>query len=196
MMHHAKKSTHSGYASPMARQVSAFVAVVICGVVVAASVPAESKENSRKGEPPLVEELEKCLSFSENSARLQCFDAKVGALVSAKNAGEVQIVSREDITTTKRQLFGFSLPKIGLFSDGGDADASATLETTVRSARYGPAGSIIFTTPEGGTWEILQPPRRLARVQAGDQVEFKRASFGSYFIRINGQMGVKGRRIQ
>jgi hypothetical protein len=34
------------------------------------------------------------------------------------------------------------------------------------------------------------------RAKPGDKVEFKKAALGSYFIRINGAIGVKGRRIR
>lgn len=34
------------------------------------------------------------------------------------------------------------------------------------------------------------------RLAAGDNVEFKKASLGFYFIRINSQMGVKGKRVE
>jgi hypothetical protein len=45
-------------------------------------------------------------------------------------------------------------------------------------------------------WEINNAPARFRPIKAGDTVIFKEASLGFYFIRINGQMGVKGKRIQ
>ena len=39
-------------------------------------------------------------------------------------------------------------------------------------------------------------PMRLRPPRVGDEVVFKKAALGSYFIRIAGQTGVKGRRIE
>lgn len=47
----------------------------------------------------------------------------------------------------------------------------------------------------GAVSEINNPPRKIAPIAAGDKVVFKKASLGYYFIRINGQIGVKGRRV-
>ena len=80
--------------------------------------------------------------------------------------------------------------------EGEDKEASELLETTITSVRYLSAKKIRFTTEEGATWEITSAPRRLRTVKAGHSVVFKKAALGSFFIRVNGQMGVKGKRIQ
>jgi hypothetical protein len=199
-MHKSVTSAHAGGSTRIPTCVltcaGSLIGLAVSATMLAASLPAAAKEKNEIAEQGLVKQLENCLSVSDDKARLQCYDAQVAALVTAQNSGDVQVLKREDITRTKRQLFGFNMPKIGLFADGADQGDSDTLETTITSVRYNPAGAITFTTPEGASWEILQAPRRLARVQAGDRVEFKRASLGSYFVRINGQIGVKGRRIQ
>ncbi|MEQ8827695.1 MAG: hypothetical protein RIC82_07960, partial [Parvibaculum sp.] len=102
-----------------------------------------------------------------------------------------------DVRRTRRQLFGLSVPDVGILAgDEKDREATDTLTTRITSVRYRPRRRAEFTTAEGARWQIFKVPRRLADIEPGDEVEFKKASLGTYFIRINGQMGVKGKRIE
>lgn len=142
-------------------------------------------------------DLAKCQSLTDDPARLACYDEKVAAMVAARDAGTVRLVDREVVRRTRRELFGFALPNIGLLKDSdGASDAMETLQTTITSVRYQKSGDIRFTTEEGALWEIIKPPKRLTQVKAGDSVEFRKASMGTYFIRIGNQMGVRGKRLE
>jgi hypothetical protein len=141
--------------------------------------------------------LKACRAIEDEDDRLACYDAKVGAMVSASEAGDVRIVDREDVRRTRRQLFGFTVPDLDILEgDEQDKETSELLETTITSARQLTNKAWRFTTAEGAVWEISNAPTRLAPIKPQDKVIFKRASLGYYFIRINGQMGVKGKRIQ
>jgi hypothetical protein len=142
-------------------------------------------------------ELKACRSIEDEDDRLECYDTKVGAMVSASDAGDVRIVDREDVRRTRRQLFGFTVPDLDILEgDEQDKEAREMLETTVTSARQLTNMSWRFTTAENAVWEINNAPARFRPINAGDTVIFKEASLGYYFVRINGQMGVKGKRIQ
>ena len=144
-----------------------------------------------------LEDLKACRTIAEEDKRLACYDAKVGAMVSASEAGDVKIVDREDVRRTRRQLFGFSVPALDILEgDEADKQSSELLQTTITSARAVGRKGWRFTTAEGAVWEITTAPSRLAPIKAGDSVEFKKASLGFFFIRINGQMGVKGKRVE
>jgi hypothetical protein len=143
-------------------------------------------------------DLRACRALASESERLACYDAKVDALLGAEDAGDVRVIDREEARKTRRQLFGLPLPDIAIFKADPKDEAeepSELFETTVASARQLGKGSWRLTTVEGAVWEINSPPRRLAPIKEGDKVVFKRASLGYYFIRINGQLGVKGRRV-
>lgn len=148
-------------------------------------------------EADYIEALKACRAIADAAERLACYDAKVGSMVSASEAGDVRIVDREDVRRTRRQLFGFTVPDLDILEgDEQDKEASELLETTITGARQLNSKVWRFTTEEGAVWEINNAPRRLAPIKAGDSVIFKKASLGFYFIRINGQMGVKGKRIE
>lgn len=145
----------------------------------------------------LVEGLRSCRAVAATDERATCYDEKVGALLGAVDSGDVRLIDREQVRQTKRQLFGITMPDIEIFKGEGkeDAELSELFETTIASGRQTGPGTWRFTTAESAVWEINNPPRKIAPIQPGDKVVFKKASLGYYFIRINGQIGVKGRRI-
>ncbi len=49
---------------------------------------------------------------------------------------------------------------------------------------------------EGSVWQIDSAPSRLRMPRPGDEIVLKKASLGSFFIRIAGQIGVKGKRVE
>lgn len=178
--------------------VSVFCATALTPL--AAPALAQSRpqqEETAASTPQILDGLKSCRRLTDDSERLACFDARVAELVAASEAGDVRLVDREDVRRTRRQLFGLSVPEVGILEgDEKDREATDTLTTTITSVRYRPRRRAEFTTAEGARWEIFKVPRRLADIEPGDAVEFKKASLGTVFIRINGQMGVKGKRIE
>lgn len=161
-------------------------------IALAAPCPAAAQEAD------YLAQLKACRSITDEAERLACYDAKVGAIVSASDAGDVKVVSREEVRKTRRQLFGITMPDIAILKgDGKDEEVASDLfETTIASGRQTGQSSWRFTTAEGAVWEVNNLPRKLAPINPGDKVVFKKATLGYYFIRINGQIGVKGRRVQ
>ncbi len=144
------------------------------------------------GTPTYVEDLRSCQLIVEERERLACLDKSVSAILDATNSGELRIVRQEQIEQTRRSMFGFVQPKNGLFGAKEEIDTLQSQITLTRSIR----GGWIITIEEGSVWQLNNVPARLSAPKTGDSVEFKKAALGSYFIRIDGQMGVKGRRIE
>lgn len=175
------------------------ITIAVACAAVALATPAAADER-KPSESEYLQALRSCQQIAEGSARLACYDAAVGRVVAATEEGEVRIVDREDVERTRRRLFGFSLPDIGIFGGGKGEDEEdeelAMLESTITSARRN-GDDWVFTIAEGGAvWQIQNPPMRLAGLRTGDKVVLKKAALGSYFIRVNGQTGVKGSRIR
>jgi len=162
-------------------------------------LPSAALAQEPESAPPkdYIEALKGCRGIADPSERLACYDANAGAMIAANEAGDVRIVDREDLRQTRRQLFGFTVPEVGLLKGADqDKEASEPFETTITSARQLSSKAWRFTTAEGAVWEINNAPARLAPIKGGETVQFGKASLGFFFIRINGQMGVKGKRIQ
>lgn len=154
------------------------------------ATPAMAQEASSD----YLDRLAECRGIVDPDARLACYDREVGAVVAASEEGEVRLVDREEVRQTRRRLFGFTIPK-NLFG-GGDDEEMDLLETTITHVRQSGRRDFFITTEEGSVWKIPSPPMRFAPPKAGQKVVFKSAAVGSYFIRINGQMGVKGVRVE
>lgn len=174
-----------------------FPLAIAAAIGAAAGVPVSAQDQPKPQD--YLGDLKTCHAIADDKQRLACYDAKISSIVTATDAGDVRIVDREDVRQTRRQLFGFAIPNLGILGgndDEKDEEADALFVTTITSARQMPGAGWRFTTAEGAVWEINNPPRRLAPIKPGDRVEFKKASFGFYFARIGGQIGVKGRRVQ
>jgi hypothetical protein len=153
-----------------------------------------------KPESSYVTALRECQSKTDPNERLACFDSAVASIVSASSEGEVRVVDREEVRQTRRKLFGFALPDFGIFGSNDNEeptqeDEFASLQTTITGVRAA-SGTYVITTQEGAQWQLDEVPSRLMRPKPGQSLEIKKGALSSYFLRINGQKGVKGRRIE
>lgn len=175
----------------MATRGAAALAIAVAGGLAVMAQPAFQSSAS------LLDSLKGCRALVGEAERVACYDANVGSLLGAVEAGEVRLVDREEVRKTRRQLFGIALPEVAMLKDdeAEKEDRADLFETTITSGRQTGPSTWRFTTAEGAVWEINNPPRKLAPFKPGDTVVFKKASLGYYFIRINSQIGVKGRRV-
>ncbi len=178
-----------------------FLPALAAGVVLAC-LPAHTAAQDSDDTGPL-DSLKACQSETDPGVRLACYDSAVGAMVVAEESGQLRVVDAEEVRRTRRGLFGFSIPDLGLFgrgdrdAGGEEQDAFDTLETTVSSVRYRTPRSFVFRVADGNAlWEIDDAPRRLLTVETGDAVTIQKAALGSYFVRFKNQGGVKGRRVE
>ncbi|MXO89479.1 hypothetical protein [Pontixanthobacter aquaemixtae] len=187
----------SGHGTPEASNLlpkAATTAAFAAALLAFGTTPVFAQESDEKQDDAYIAGLKACQSISEAAERLACYDAAVGKVVEASDEGEVQIVDREQAKKTRRSLFGFSLPDLGIF--GGDDD-DELFESTITSVAISGRNTVLITIEDGdAVWRIPGAKQRTMNAKPGDKVVFKEASLGSYFIRINGQIGVKGRRIR
>lgn len=172
--------------------------LVVLAAVLCSAAPAPAKVDSPRATSPLIGDLGRCRGIADAMQRLACFDAASARLIGAASNGEVTVVDRSEMREVRRSLFGYAMPKLPLFhgdtSAQGDTD---TLDTTVTDARaFGVGGHYIIKLADGGaTWETLETYMNFDPPHKGSRVQIKRGPLGSYFVRIDGQRGVKGHRI-
>jgi hypothetical protein len=166
----------------------------------AAAVATAAHPNTRTeaGGSDLVKAVQNCQSITDNNARLACYDQAAAALINATNRGDVAIVDRNQVRQTRRSLFGFSLPRIALFSGSklGAADEEPKrLESTLTSFHPIANGFFAFTLAEPqSTWESTEGSS-VFEPKMGSKVTIERGSFGSYYAEIGGQQWVHVRRV-
>lgn len=136
-----------------------------------------------------------CRAVAVAAERLACYDAAAVALAKAQDAKEIAIVSRADVREARRGLFGFSTPRIRLFSgrkDGPDDEEISEIASTITAYRMGPSG-YVFTLADGAVWaqtegDFLREPKN------SQEIKIKRGAFGSYFARVQGGRAVRVKR--
>ncbi|MDJ0979844.1 MAG: hypothetical protein QNI87_15065 [Erythrobacter sp.] len=164
----------------------------------AASAGAQEADSGGISNSPIVGKLESCLSITEDAERLACFDREVGALVGASNEGEVTVVETEEIAEARKKLFGYNVPDVGIFAAQSEEakEDSNRLTSTVTKVRKVSSKEWHFWIEEGNAkWRIKTNSIRFRAPKVGDTVEFKPATMGTYWIRVNGRKGVRGNRI-
>lgn len=170
---------------------------LVIAVAIAVAGPAAAKDKDKPAASPLVAAIDRCRQITDSAQRLACYDTAANALVQAANSGQVAVVDQSEIRKARRSLFGFTLPKIPFFSGDETADeAQKQLDSTITSVQALNTGYYrIVIADNNAIWEItdssisFDPPRK------GQKITIIRSALGSYFLRINGQVGVRGRRV-
>ena len=147
--------------------------------------------------PRQIESLLACRNLTENSARLACYDKEAGTLSQAISSKEVVVIDREGVRKTKRTLFGLALPRIGILDDNDSNETEITqVEGVIASVRNNPEGGYLFLLKDGAAWTQADDKPIALEPEAGDKVVVKKAALGSYMLSVQGQPGVRVKRIR
>lgn len=165
---------------------------VLCAAQGAGAQPTDRAGNR------VLQSFTQCRAIASAEERLACFDRAAAALEQAVQAKEVRILDKEDVQRTRRSLFGFQLPRVGLFNEG-DEEAKKTefteINTTIASARQLQNGrvEIRLSGEDDAVWQTTEamtfPPK------AGDKIRIRKGAIGSYFINVGGR-SVRGMRVR
>ncbi len=155
-----------------------------------ATLAAKDKEPAAR--PEIVQKLFDCRTITDPAMRLACFDAQVGVLVDAEATKAVVIADKDTIKKTEKGLFGFTLPKIGLF--GSDGDQIAEIEGTIASVRRMDRERWGFTLQDGAKWVQVVPKDLTRQPKSGMPIKIRRASLGSFLANIDNQPAIKVKR--
>lgn len=174
------------------RKSVSLVAVAIFAV--AAPGPAGAKDAPKS---PLIAALGACRAMTDAAQRLACFDRTSSVLIKATDSGEVSVVDRGQMRQARRSLFGFSMPRLPFFDgDRSAADDKPELDSTVTWVRAIGNGRYQLRIADGNAmWETLETSIAMDEPRRGQKIVIKRGPLGSYILRLEGQRGVKGRRI-
>ncbi|KQX21732.1 hypothetical protein ASD39_00685 [Sphingomonas sp. Root50] len=169
-------------------------------LAVASSLAAAASAEKTHEPPELFRNLLNCRAIADSAARLACYDQSTSALEQAEAKKDLVVVDRKQIRETKKSLFGFTLPKIGLFGGSGDEKADekdevVELESSVEAVR--PIGGGNFSlrlAKDAGTWETMSTINDAPR--SGDKVRIRKAMLGSYLGQVGINRGVRFRRVE
>jgi hypothetical protein len=160
-----------------------------------AHAPALAKPKAKDAQSnALIQAVAACRGIAEASARLACYDGAGARLAEAVESKALVVMDRQEIAETRRSLFGFSVPNIPLFR-GEDGKETSQLETTIAAAASLGGGKWQIRLEDGATWQTTESSMRLADPKSGQKIVIRQGALGNYFLRINGQRGIRGRRI-
>jgi hypothetical protein len=136
-----------------------------------------------------------CRSIADSAARLACYDKAAASIGEAVAKRDLVVFDRESVKKTKRGLFGFSIPNLGVFGDEDEEAEIKQVEGTIAGTSRNGDGGYVFRLADGTRWSqadskmIVIPPRN------GDKVVIKKGALGAYFLSVAKQPGVKVKRI-
>ena len=170
----------------------------VCAALIVAGLPtlAPAQTSSKPARPPQFQNLIQCRALPDAGARLSCFDREAAALDAAEARSDIVVVDRQQLRTTRRSLFGLSLPKIPFLNDENEkSEAPDTLEAAIQSAQATRDGKWVLQL-DSAVWRTTETSSYIDDPRAGDQIRIKRGPLGSFSATINGGRPVKVTRVR
>lgn len=173
--------------------IGAVVAILALSALAPASAPAKPKAQDARSNA-LIQAIAACRGVADEKARLDCYDQAGARLAEAVDRKELVVMDRQEIQETRRSLFGFSVPNIPLFrgESGGD---DGKLETTIAGVGRLEGGRWQIRLEDGAIWQTNETRLNLSDPRPGQKIVIQRGTLGNYFLRIDGQRGIRGRRV-
>ena len=136
-----------------------------------------------------------CRAIEDQSARLQCYDTAVAALDARQQAGDVVVVDRAELQANERQLFGFALPSLSLFSRE-NTEPVQRLAATLSSTSQQASGKWLFRLSDGSVWRQTDSQRVRSVPRTGAEVTVRRAAMGSFMLDPGPGRSIRVERVQ
>lgn len=176
-----------------------FMIAGACAITVALAGAAAAQQpgsSATPSTPPGVKSLLSCRSLTNGADRLACFDRESAGVESAIAARELVVVSKEEVRSSRRSLFGLSLPSLAIF--GGKAedgqDAIKEVEGVIAAATQRGDDNWVFRLQDGAVWTQTDSRQLALTPKAGLPVKIRRAALGSYMMNVNGGLGIRVKR--
>ena len=157
------------------------IAVLSVTAVIFASNQAAAEQDLAPSGNDLVGAVTQCTTIAADAARLACFDAAAARLSAA---GEVAIVSRQDVQQNQRRLFGFNVTGLSPFSGSGESEELQSISATMTSARNLGRGEWSITLDDGSVWRKTDGVDVLFSANRQYPVTVRRAALGSYMMKV------------
>jgi len=159
------------------------------------AVPAVGQSPRKAARPAQLQALIACRAISDAAARLSCFDRQVAAIDDAEARSDLVIVDRQQIRSTRRSLFGLTLPRIALLESGGQDTLPQEVEGKIRSVSGTPDGKWVFQL-EDAVWRTTEVNAFQADPKAGEDVKIRRGPLGSYKLSVEGRSALRAVRVR
>ena len=169
------------------------LAATACAMLSSAATAAPRKP-ATTSTPAQIQRLLGCRALAGAAQRLACFDRETSALDQAMARKDLVVIDRERATAARRSLFGFSVPSFGGLL-GGDDNEVKEIQSTVTAVASNADGGWTLRLADGSTWTQTDDAPLGIRPARGHKVVVRRGLLGSFRLSVNGQPGIKVKRI-
>lgn len=169
------------------------ISVSLSLVLPTEALSAAAQDGADRSSAKQMDRLLQCRALPEATARLACFDREAATVADRVAKRDLVVVDREAVRSTKRTLFGLSIPKLGLFDDDKESEVTE-LTGVIESVGRNSDGGFVFFLQGGARWSQIDSRPIALEPEKGDKVVIRRAALGSYMLSVNRQPGVRVRR--
>lgn len=173
---------------------------LFAGALLAVTATLAPEADARKlpdGPPPAqVSDLLACRAITVEADRLACYDKASAAIGEAVAKRDLVVFDREGVRKTKRGLFGFGIPNLGIFGDDDDAVEVSQIDGVIAGVSFNADGGYVFRLEDGTRWTQTDGKAIVLEPKAGDKVVVKKGALSAYLLSVAKQPSVKVRRIQ
>ncbi len=141
-----------------------------------------------------------CKDIATDTERLACYDAAVGRLKAAEEAGEVKTFTRKEVEEVKRDSFGFSIPSLPKLAFGGKDDSGKDKADELKEVTFpiasisGKRGALRITLENGQVWQQTDTKGVIPRGQK--EARIYQAALGSYKMKLDGGLAFRAERLK
>jgi hypothetical protein len=141
-----------------------------------------------------------CKEIAADADRLACYDAAVGRLKAAEEAGEVKTFTRREVEEVKRDSFGFSIPSLPKLAFGGKDESGNAKSDELKEVTFpiqsigGRRGALVITLENGQVWEQTDDKGVSPRGQK--EARIYQAALGSYKMKLDGGLAFRAKRVK
>ena len=179
-----------------ATALSALMILSLSATAASAAPPAQAAaDEATPGRADVLARLVACRTMADTAARLSCYDVAAAALDAAERQGDVVVVDRNQISTARRENFGFSLPSLpNLFERDGQPESVTSIDSTLASASENWEGRWTFTLADGSVWQQIDTAYVSFRNRGNPPVTVRSAALGSFLLVVGDSRSVRVRR--
>ena len=168
---------------------------VAAALLLALAAPPPNAATAPAPRAAQFEALTRCRALTDPAERFACLERSALALEQAADRGDIVIIDRQQIRTTKRTLFGLPIPRLDIFGSGDQQEEISEVDGVVASASRNGDGRWSLELAGGARWLQIDD-RVLGRSpRAGDKVRIERASLGTFMMKIGRHPGIRVRRL-
>jgi len=168
---------------------------LLLAATIALAAPAFAHA-AEPAEPAVIAALKACRAITADAERLACYDKAAQSVTKAQETGEVIIIDKQTARAARRQAFGLELPTLSILDRGADKAETEKLQSAVKSARVDAEQRLVVTLEDGAVWRQIDDTMLGKPPKAGDTIEVRKASMGSYMMKIGSQPAIRVRRIE